>query len=58
MRLYRDQWRVSGIVPKMPPVDEVRGECRARIGASVRFARGGERTLHIIQGYGCELLEM
>ncbi len=32
MRLYRDQWRVSGIVPKMPPVDERRGECRARIG--------------------------
>ncbi len=40
MRLYRDQWRVSGVVPKMPPVDEVRGEYRARIEASVRFARG------------------
>ncbi|MCP4696323.1 MAG: hypothetical protein GY862_05690 [Gammaproteobacteria bacterium] len=40
MRLCRDQWRVSGIVPKMPPVDEVRGEYRARIGVLVRFARG------------------
>ncbi|MCP4701801.1 MAG: hypothetical protein GY862_33820 [Gammaproteobacteria bacterium] len=40
MRLYRDQWRVSGIVPRMPPIDEVRGECRARIGVSVRFVRG------------------
>ncbi|MCP4695221.1 MAG: hypothetical protein GY862_00015 [Gammaproteobacteria bacterium] len=40
MRLYRYQWRVSGVVPKMPPIDEVRGECRARIVVSVRFARG------------------
>ncbi len=40
MRLYRDQWQVPSIVPKMQPIDEVRGECRARIGALVHFARG------------------
>ncbi len=40
MRLYKNQWRVSGVIPKMPSANEVRGECRARIGASVRFARG------------------
>ncbi|MCP4698044.1 MAG: hypothetical protein GY862_14500 [Gammaproteobacteria bacterium] len=45
MRLYRDQWRVSGIVLKMPSIDEVRGECRAWIVALVRFVREGERTL-------------
>ncbi|MCP4695518.1 MAG: hypothetical protein GY862_01530 [Gammaproteobacteria bacterium] len=38
--MYRNQWRVPGIAPKMPPIDEVRGECRARIRTSVRFARG------------------
>ncbi|MCP4696300.1 MAG: hypothetical protein GY862_05575 [Gammaproteobacteria bacterium] len=31
MRLYRDQWRVPGIVPKMPPIDEERRKCRAWI---------------------------
>ncbi|MCP4699448.1 MAG: hypothetical protein GY862_21760 [Gammaproteobacteria bacterium] len=52
MRLYRDQWRVPDVVPKMPPVDEVRGECRARIGASVRFARGANAPCPAFPGSG------